>query len=551
MSIKIKKDGQVREFILPATNIQVLDMADKFKKKDLENVIKEISDTEHIYIGEVDETKDGIWIDDGEILDNEENNGVVERIKEYVDGEIKNHSQPNLLINGDFQVWSNGESFTQNGVFTADKWKTYRSNQTISKCAENTLRILKTSSSGATGITQEFENYTMFNGKEATFSFKAKASVDNHTIFVRVGETVESMDLNTSNQKYSFTIDSLDFTTAQHSINIGSSKANVGEYIELQEIKLELGCKATPFVPKKYYEELLACNDGMIGGQPNLLINGDFQIWQRGTSFTTTNSYLYTADRWCVNNGIVSKATTNNQYAIKITSQSNDKEINLQQYVEHIHKFKGKTLTLSWESTVSKDVDISYLIFSYTGTGSVSFSSGAKTYKASNGVEKHSVTFTIPSNLDSSCNNLTIRILRRTNLTSSVDITITNVKLEIGAVATPFSSKLYSQELADCQRYCQAQQLLGLPFRFGTNFISASISTPVTMRTAPTLIGDIDNWTIYNNNAVVQTGFTSTAVTSKCNGAVNIQFNKTNHGLKVTDGIYFTTSNVILDAEIY
>lgn len=88
MSIKIKKDGQVREFILPATNIQVLDMDNKFKKKDLENVLREVSDTEHIHVGEVDETKDGIWIDDGEILDNAEDNGVVERIKTYVDGEI-------------------------------------------------------------------------------------------------------------------------------------------------------------------------------------------------------------------------------------------------------------------------------------------------------------------------------------------------------------------------------------------------------------------------------------------------------------------------------
>lgn len=92
MSIKIKKDGQVREFILPATNIQVLDMDNKFKKKDLENVLREVSDTEHIHVGEVDETKDGIWIDDGEILDNAEDNGVVERIKTYVDGEMDKKS---------------------------------------------------------------------------------------------------------------------------------------------------------------------------------------------------------------------------------------------------------------------------------------------------------------------------------------------------------------------------------------------------------------------------------------------------------------------------
>lgn len=34
---------------------------------------------------------------------------------------------------------------------------------------------------------------------------------------------------------------------------------------------------------------------------PNLLINGDFQVWQRGENFifnSTNNSNVYTADRW-------------------------------------------------------------------------------------------------------------------------------------------------------------------------------------------------------------------------------------------------------------
>jgi len=34
------------------------------------------------------------------------------------------------------------------------------------------------------------------------------------------------------------------------------------------------------------------------GGFKNLIINGDFQVWQRGKSFTINNDSMYTADRW-------------------------------------------------------------------------------------------------------------------------------------------------------------------------------------------------------------------------------------------------------------
>ena len=36
------------------------------------------------------------------------------------------------------------------------------------------------------------------------------------------------------------------------------------------------------------------------GGFKNLIINGDFQVWQRGKSFTINNDSMYTADRWMV-----------------------------------------------------------------------------------------------------------------------------------------------------------------------------------------------------------------------------------------------------------
>lgn len=502
MSIKIKKDGQVREFILPATNIQVLDIADKFKKKDLENVIKEISDTEHIYIGEVDETKDGIWIDDGEILDNAEDNGVVERIKEYVDGQIKDYSNPNLLVNGDFQVWNNGESFVVSNKYIdiADKWVV--NDGTINKTTLNgksAIKITKSANDKEINLQQYVENIHSFKGNTLTLSWKSHTDTDTDITLLmfsyKSDNSVETfytgVEKYTSGliekHKVTFKIpDTIDNTCETLCIRILRRSSATSEHnIIVSNVKLEIGEQVTPFVPKKYSEELLACNDGIIGSNPNLLINGDFQVWQRGTSFNgNTSRPVYTADRWIIA-GDTAPKVEKVENGVKITSTQNGTWTNFYTKLENVtlRKLIGKTLTYTIKLKVPTRISQVWAVTVSTGGGEYHHS---KVFNDKN-YEYLTGSFVVKSTQfdDNGFFELGIQGIPEANNSFEIEY----AKLELGSVATPFVPRHYAEELALCQRYYFRNRWLSLRTAVCTEneLRTSSYYFPVPMRVSPTI----------------------------------------------------------------
>lgn len=145
-------------------------------------------------------------------------------------------SNPNLLINGGFAVWQRGESFTiprtgyGAGKYTADRWRVWANadstggNITVTK-ADDGMHI---EADGAGFATYRFEEAEVkkLSGKTVTLS--------------------QSVDGVVSSAVRSFPTTGI--------LNVALPVSGT-----INWIKLELGEEATPYVPKGYGEELLAC----------------------------------------------------------------------------------------------------------------------------------------------------------------------------------------------------------------------------------------------------------------------------------------------------
>lgn len=217
----------------------------------------------------------------------------------------------------------------------------------------------------------------------------------------------------------------------------------------------------------------------------NLLINGAFDVWQRGTSFTTiSNIPTYSADRWfgfvanTVNQAQIirdSSAPEGFLYSAKFGRPSGETDANQQYICQCIESFnfirsRGQKITLSfWAKTGSNYSGGNLLIKLSTGTtqdqSAGTFSAGPATgYTGNIAVLNTSVsinstwtkyTFTSASVIPSNALSMGLAIGYTPSGTAGADdnIYISGVQLETGSVATPFEFKTFNQELRECLRY--------------------------------------------------------------------------------------------------
>jgi hypothetical protein len=255
--------------------------------------------------------------------------------------------------------------------------------------------------------------------------------------------------------------------------------------------------------------------------QSNPVINSCFDIWQRGTSFTSAG---YTADRWyALREGFVagltvSRQATNDttnlpfiQYCARVQRDSGNTGTQLVWFSNSFETsnsipFAGKTVTLSFYARAGANYSsassaLGVRLYSGTGTDQnivSGYTGGAlpidTTVTLTTTWQRFSIT--TAAAVASTATELAIRLAFTPSGTAGAAdfFETTGVQIDIGSVALPVrrNGATIQGELAACQRYYyriagqSSLVLLANTFARSTTTMYGVMKHPVTMRGTPT-----------------------------------------------------------------
>ena len=186
----------------------------------------------------------------------------------------------------------------------------------------------------------------------------------------------------------------------------------------------------------------------------NQIINGGFDVWQRGTSSSLINGY--SADRWLIHCHLLTsglntiKETSNGKTYLKTTANFDGYLYPTQIIEDGAKKCIGKKMTLSFDASCTNAAEDTFhpieVIF-YSTYPTVYHSHTF--YTTSNSMERYSVEIDCTDDIYAAGNS---HLEFRCHISGCV-MKLGNVQLEEGTIPTDFEQRPASIELALCQRY--------------------------------------------------------------------------------------------------
>lgn len=262
---------------------------------------------------------------------------------------------------------------------------------------------------------------------------------------------------------------------------------------------------------------------------PNLLTNGDFQIWQRGEEFTNCVTGNYYPDRWrYYASGItyckLKKVETGLEY-ISTKNEGGWAIIYQPLETELFNRIKGKIVTQSWLE--NNELRVKKIV--------------------------------IPEIWARDIINIPIARQEKT--------VITNVKLELGSIATQFVPRLYAEELTLCQRFGISilgridanHSSIGIGFGISNTSVAIFVDLPTSLCDARNIaVNYTGNFALTTDMVVsTQIAVTSLTLSNSNNSDKRILVIANASGMVTVGQLYLlrrnanSTANIFIDAEIY
>lgn len=261
-----------------------------------------------------------------------------------------------------------------------------------------------------------------------------------------------------------------------------------------------------------------------LGGSKNKIINGNFDVWQRGGTQSAATGQVYLADRFCSYSVGSTVAQSQQTFTVGQTSVPGEpgnflrattasvagasNQAFIAQSIEGVRTFAGQQVTLSFyaKSDAARNMAIEFAqTFGTTGSPSAAVTGiGVTTLALTTSWQKFTVTANIPSIANKTIttnDNLQVTFWMdagsnfnsRTNSLGQQSGTFdfAQVQLEAGPTATSFEKRPYAMELMLCQRYYEVGEVQA-------NFISGAFASyptawmfpvywKVSKRTGPTV----------------------------------------------------------------
>jgi hypothetical protein len=252
-------------------------------------------------------------------------------------------------------------------------------------------------------------------------------------------------------------------------VNVYKPEINLRE--KFNELDVKFGRKGLEVAKSNTIDEVF---DAVGAGRRNLFINGSFDIWQRGTSFSGQG---FVADRWYVDLSGATSTTTRESFAVgqrdvpgnphyylrTAFSAGNDRS-RIFQKVEDVTRFSDVWVTISgWircsdAGAESPPLDIDFIYNDVNGTQLYDYGVGrvqpVEDWQFFSFTTKTIDVSTIGFSGDRLSSSFEVRFGQGGETTTTAYTwDFANIQLEYGKNATPFECRTIGEELTLCQRY--------------------------------------------------------------------------------------------------